>query len=209
MSKIIDISLQIKEGMIIYPGNTKPCLNPLKRVPKDSSSLTEILLGSHTGTHVDTGLHVDEKSSGLEKVSLDNFVGICQVLDFTYCTKDITATDLKKKVISQKIILLKTRNSLEGYANFNPAFIHLSEDGAKYIADIGLVKTIGIDYLSVQKFRKGDQKTHQILLGNSINVIEGLDLSEAMEKRYFFVFLPLKINNLDGVPGRAILIDNY
>ncbi|MBI2672279.1 cyclase family protein [Candidatus Woesearchaeota archaeon] len=209
MSKIIDISLQIKEGMIIYPGNTRPSIKPLKRVPKDSSSLTEILLGSHTGTHVDTGLHVDEKSSGLERVSLDGFVGICQVLDLACCAKDITAKDLEKKVFSRHIVLFKTRNSLDGYDDFNPAFIHLSEDGARYIAGLCLVKTIGIDYLSVQKFRKGDQKTHKLLLGNNINVIEGLNLSEAMEKEYFFAFLPLKINNLNGVPDRAILIDNY
>lgn len=201
--RVIDISLEIKPGMIIYPGNPEPKINPVRSIPESSTSISEIILGSHTGTHIDTKLHIEQ--GPLEEIVAKPIVGECRVLDLTGCKECIREEDLKKKKFRNTIVLLKTANSLNGYDTFNENYIYLAEDAARYLICNG-AKVIGFDYLSVQKFKQGNQNTHKALLGNA-TVIEGLNLIEAIEKPYFFVCLPLKINGLDGVPARAILVD--
>jgi len=83
--------------------------------------------------------------------------------------------------------------------------VYLEENAARYLVKIG-IETLGVDSLSVQKFRQGNQNTHKTLLGY-VTLFEGLNLKETAEKDYYFIGLPLKIHGIDGVPARAILID--
>jgi arylformamidase len=52
---------------------------------------------------------------------------------------------------------------------------------------------------------KDGEETHQALLEAGIWVIEGLDLSEVEPGEYELVCLPIKIEQSDGAPARAIL----
>ncbi len=201
--RIIDVSLEIKPGMIVYPGNSEPKINPVRRVPESSTSISEIILGSHTGTHIDTKLHIEQNP--LEEIIARPICGECRVLDLTECKECIKEEDLIKKKFKNSIVLLKTANSLNGYEKFNENFVYLREDAARYLVGNG-VKVIGFDYLSVQKFRQGNQNTHKNLL-DSAYVIEGLNLAEAVERSYFLICAPLKVNGIDGVPARVLLID--
>ena len=56
-TKIYDISMQITEKMMVYPGDPKPKLEWIEKMPKFSSNLTRLTMGAHTGTHVDTPKH--------------------------------------------------------------------------------------------------------------------------------------------------------
>lgn len=202
---IYDISLELSEETIVYPNNPKIKITKIKSIPDSSSNVSEIMIGSHTGTHVDALGHVINNSKTVEILPVDSFYGKARVLDLTSCKQCITADDLKSfKIKKGEIILLKTQNSLRGFKEFYPNFIYLTEEAARYLADQG-IKTLGIDSLSVQKFHSGNQKVHNIII-SSITLFEGLDLSKVAPGKYIFAGLPLRIKNCDGAPARAVLI---
>jgi kynurenine formamidase len=50
MLKFYDVSLLVREGMMIYPGNPQPSIQRYASIPKDRVNESVITLGSHTGT---------------------------------------------------------------------------------------------------------------------------------------------------------------
>ena len=72
------------------------------------------------------------------------------------------------------------------------------------------IKLLGVDTPSVDLgVPVGEQMPiHQIILGNDISIIEGLaNLNEITQERFYFIGLPLKIEDADGGPVRAIAIE--
>ena len=52
---------------------------------------------------------------------------------------------------------------------------------------------------------KDGVETHQALLEVGIWIIEGLDLSQVEPGEYELICLPIKVEQSDGAPARAIL----
>jgi len=202
-AKYYDVSLPIRENMIVYPGNPKPSMRRYSSIPKDKVNESLITLGSHTGTHVDSKLHIQNNADGVESLPLDSFYGKCKVLDLTHVEKEIRREDLESYQIKKgDIILLKTRNSKRGYKEFRSDHVHIKPDAAKYLVEMG-VKTLGFDYLSVKKPEEEDE-VHEVLI-NNLTLFEGLNLAEVPEGEYTFIGLPLRID-CDGAPARVILV---
>lgn len=184
MVKFYDVSLLIREGMIVYPGNPEPSIQRYSSIPQNKVNESLITLGSHTGTHVDSKLHIQRGADGSESLPLDSFYGRCKVLDLTYKETEIHQKDLEGyKIVNGDIVLLKTRNSLRGFKGFRKDFVHLKLDAAEYLVYIG-VKTLGFDYLSVKKY-EGDDEVHKILI-NNLTLFEGLNLFEVSEGEYTY-----------------------
>lgn len=201
--QIIDISLPLYQGMITYPGNPELKIRSLL---SKTSFLSEINMGSHTGTHVDAPSHVLLKGKTVDTIKLTKLVGKCRVINMTNSKKAITIADLKKENIKRgERILVKTQNSIRGFKNFHHDYIYLDGDAAEYLAkkNIGL---FGIDYLSVKQKGSPDHRPHTALLKKNIPIFEGLDLSKVKPGKYFFIGLPLRFTGIDGAPARAILI---
>ncbi|MBI3587783.1 cyclase family protein [Candidatus Micrarchaeota archaeon] len=204
--KIHDITLKIHGGMAVYPGNAPPGLRVYRAIPDGTSNLSELALGVHTGTHVDAPSHIRTGGLGTESLSSESFVGKCRVLDLTNVQEGVTANDLEPFSIKKgEIILFKTQNSIIGFDKFREDFIYIEASGAELLARAG-IKTLGVDYLSVQKFHSGNSIVHGLILDAGITLFEGLDLSRVKPGSYFFCGLPLRINS-DGSPARAILIE--
>lgn len=204
---IHDISMKISEDMVVYPNNVKPKISSIRKIPEFSTNLSVIVLGSHTGTHVDSKLHVENGQPGTESLDMNSFYGPCKVFDLGHCDRYVTASDLQKFDIQKNdIILLKTKNSSGNYKAFDENFVYLTEDAADYLIKKG-IKTLGFDYLSVQKkYNPSNQIVHKKII-NNMTLFEGLDLSKINEGKYTFVGLPLKID-LDGAPARIVLISD-
>jgi arylformamidase len=102
-------------------------------------------------------------------------------------------------------VLLKTRNSrLWGNPEFQRDYVGVTAEGATYLVKHG-VKVLGVDYLSVEEFRKPGAPAHHILLGGGTIVIEGLDLRGVEPGAYELFCLPLRIVGADGAPARVVL----
>ena len=203
--KIIDISLPLTPTTIIYPGNPAVEFKPI--ISKSGSQLTQITLGSHTGTHVDAPKHVYPGGNSVEAFNLNEFVGLCRVLDLTRQTRKIDVADLAEKNISEdERILLKTRNSQQGFEAFRDDYVYLDPQAAEYLAHKNIM-LLGIDALSVKQRGTADNTSHTVLLANNIPIVEGLNLSDIDEGAYFLICLPLKFEGLDGSPVRAVLLE--
>lgn len=189
--------------MIVYPGNPKPSIRRYASIPQDNVNESILTLDSHTGTHVDSRLHIRNGDKGTASLPLDSFYGKCRVLDLTFVEKEIHRQDLEGFQIEKgSIVLLKTRNSTLEYTKFRKDLVHLKLDAAEYLVMLG-IKTLGFDYLSVKKFG-GDDEVHEMLIDN-MTLFEGLNLTDVPEGEYTFLGLPIKVD-LDGAPARVILI---
>ncbi|MFQ6011705.1 MAG: cyclase family protein [Nitrososphaerales archaeon] len=204
-TRFFDISLEISEKMIVYPDNTPPKINLVRKMPDGNSNLSEILLGSHTGTHVDSLLHVKNGGGAVTDLPYDSLVGPSRVIDLSEVEEGITSRDLSShKIRSGEIILLKTRNSQRGYEEFYEDFVYMTEGGADYLVRQG-VKTVGHDYIAIQKFHSGNVTVHKTLLEAGLTVFEGLNLTEVDPGRYYFIGLPLNVKT-EASLVRAILL---
>jgi arylformamidase len=204
--KLIDVSVRIDANLPTYPGNTPFTLEAVKRLAGgDSSNVSTLHLSAHSGTHVDAPRHFFDSAPGVEGLALEMLVGRARVVEVT-SRKAISAEALAGIDLSEDVrVLVKTANSrLWGSAEFHRDYAGVTEDGAKYLLDHG-IKLVGVDYLSVEEFKKPGAPAHHILLGAGIIVIEGLNLRDVEPGIYEMFCLPLPVVGSDGAPARVIL----
>lgn len=205
--RIFDVSLPIEPGMPVYPKNPE---TKFEKIDTGHSTISKLTLGTHTGTHVDSPAHCFSSGSGVDELPLSVFMGPCKVLDFSEIEfgQGIEANHLERKPISKgDRILFLTKNSGRGYTEFYEDYVFLTNDGAKYLAEIE-VSLVGIDCLSIKKRGLEDNSAHTKLLEKNIPIIEGLNLSDVTAGEYTFFGFPLKLRGLDGSPLRAVLVSN-
>ncbi|MDQ0255136.1 arylformamidase [Evansella vedderi] len=201
--KVIDISSSIYEGMPVY--KNKPEKQPkFNTVTNGYVTESRLDLDVHSGTHIDSPLHMVEGGATFETIELEKLVGQCKVFDLTNVEDRITAADLEGLDIQENdFILLKTKNSFD--EEFNFGFIFVAEDGARLLAEKG-IRGVGIDSLGIERSQEG-HPTHKTLFGNNIIIIEGLRLKDVTEGQYLMVAAPLKLVGTDASPARVLLID--
>ncbi len=187
--------------MAIYPNNPPVSIRNIQKASNGVSALSEITLGSHTGTHIDAPLHIDPVGLGPEVFALDQFVGSCDVVDITQDVSVIHAADIPQTTSPR--VLFKTQNSSGEINVFDPDFTALAEDAAEELIRRG-VRLIGIDALSIKKKGVKD-RVHELFLKSNIVIIEGLWLHNVTPGPYELICMPLSIAGIDGVPARAIL----
>ncbi|HEY4512506.1 MAG TPA: cyclase family protein [Candidatus Paceibacterota bacterium] len=206
MQKIIDISLPLNNHTIIYPGNASVTLETHAQMPESSSHLSKIIMGSHSGTHVDAPLHTIIGGATVDTIPLETFFGPCRVINFTSSKEAITLDDIKRENIKKgERILAKTSNSERGFEKFYGDYIYLDGDAADYLGELGIT-LFGIDYISVKKRGSKDNRSHTSLLSKNIPIIEGINLKDVPVGIYKLICLPLKFIGLEGAPARAILL---
>ena len=196
--------------MPTYPGDPIVSIEPVLRIAQgDAANVSRLEFGNHTGTHVDPPAHFISGGKTVDQLDLNVLYGAARVVDMTHVETVITARDLERARIPKRAtrLLFKTRNSTRwDRVEFQKDFIAFAPDAARWLVTHG-VKLVGIDYLSVEPFDAPTPKTHRILLGADVVVIEGLNLREITPGNYTLACLPLKVKDGDGAPARAILIE--
>lgn len=204
--RFLDVSVPLAAGIPAYPGNPDFELQPIKRIAEGgSSNVSRLVMGTHTGTHVDAPKHFFDDAAAVDRLALDLLIGRARVVDLPR-RGGITAGDLAAAGLREDLrVLLRTPNSaLWNGAAFKADYTYLTEDGARYLVDQG-VKVVGIDYLSVEQFKKPGAPAHRALLSEGVVIIEGLNLSDAEAGMYEMYCLPLRIAGADGAPARVVL----
>lgn len=192
-----------------YPGDTQPKFEFLRSFDKgDKVTLSSYLMTAHAGTHVDAPLHFVAQAAPIDQVPLATLMGQARVIDCSPEALGIDAAELNKHDWrGAKRILFRTRNSHNSWmedATFHQDFTYLAPDAAQLLANAG-VELVGIDYLSAEKFGAPEARTHQILLGRNIPIIEGLNLHEVKAGEYDMIVLPLRVVGHEAAPARALL----
>jgi arylformamidase len=102
-------------------------------------------------------------------------------------------------------VLFKTENSNHWQDGaFYADFVYLEPEGAALLAERG-IQLVGIDYLSIDKFRSEKHPTHFVLFQKNIVILEGLNLNGIKPGEYTLFALPLNLQGADGAPTRVIL----
>jgi arylformamidase len=205
---LFDISVPVKNGGVVYPGNPEIHIELQQDMSRGGSSNVSLLsIGSHTGTHVDAPLHMIPGGAGVDRIPLDALIGPALVIAFDDDVMAVTEAYLRSQPIAgHERVLLKTRNSQYiRERDFHRDYTYLAPDGAEYLVSLG-VRLVGIDYLSIEQFHSGHHRTHKTLLSRGVVIVEGLDLSEPPAGEYELFCLPLLLEGVDGAPARAVLM---
>jgi arylformamidase len=208
VSRIYDISVPIRSGGFVYPGNPEIDITLQQAVAKGAgANVSTVRFGSHTGTHADAARHFFDDGQPVDQIPLERLIGPALLIAFADDVRAVGAAELKAHDLkSHKRILLRTRNSaLLSQKEFAGDYTYLAPDGAEYLVEKG-VELVGIDYLSIEQFHSGHHRTHRTLLAKSVVILEGLDLSVPAPGEYELICLPLRIEGCDGAPARAVLI---
>jgi arylformamidase len=204
--KIIDVSVPLDSNLPTFPGNTPFSLEPVKRILEGASSnVSSVHMSAHSGTHVDAPRHYFDEGAGTDALPLELLMGRARVVE-VLSRHGIGAEELESHDFSEDIrVLIKTHNSrLWGSAEFHSNYVGVTESGARLLVARG-VKVVGVDYLSVEEFRRPGAPAHRVLLRSGTIVIEGLNLRDVEPGIYDLICLPLRIVGSDGAPARAVL----
>jgi arylformamidase len=202
----LDVSVPLATGIPSFPGNPEFELQPVKRIADGASSnVSRLVMGTHTGTHIDAPRHFFDDGAGVDAVAIELLVGRARVVEIGR-RGGIGAADLETAGLREDLrVLLKTSNSaLWNGTAFRDNYTHLTDGGARYLVEQG-VKVIGIDYLSIEQFKKPGGPAHRVLLSQGVVIIEGLNLSDVEPGMYELYCLPLRIAGADGAPARVVL----
>lgn len=209
--RLHDISLTVTSNLVTWPGDPSVELERVEKIEEGANAnVSRMVMGVHTGTHVDAPYHFLKDGTTIETLPLDVLVGAVQVIDVGDLVGVISKEVLQSAHLIPGVsrILFKTRNSqiwTRGETDFQVDFVGIDASGAEYLVQQG-IRLVGIDYLSIAPYKQS-RPTHQILLQAKIVVIEGLNLSQIQPGVYQLVCLPLKLGGSDGAPARTILIE--
>jgi kynurenine formamidase len=217
VGRIVDLSMPIGPGTPVYPGDPVPALSPATTLERDGYNVTRVLMGSHTGTHVDAPYHFDPAGARLDDLDLRLFAGPGVVVDAT----DLPArTPIEWPVIEPYaprlrpgvIVLLHTGGS--DHAG-TPAFLDhpfLDVGACRRLLDLG-IRTVCIDALNIDETPDADHPgagypVHQLIaahggvIGENFCNLERIDFPDP-----FIVCLPIALEHGDGAPVRAVALD--
>lgn len=206
----IDVSATLDPAKTpVYEGDAPMKFDFLKDMRKrDNFTLSAYSLGAHSGTHIDAPMHFIADGAPIDQVELTRLIGAARVIDIPDSVQAIDAAELNRHDWkSAKRVLFRTRSSARGWMDsvkFHRDFAYIAPDAAQLLADAGVV-LVGVDYISAEQFGAPAPRTHQILLGRGIPIVEGLDLRPVQAGDYDVIVLPLKVAGHEGAPARAIM----
>lgn len=210
MSRIVDLTLTMRPGMRGVE------IEPNTSIANQGWNTTMLHLYSHAGTHLDAPRHFIDQGGTLEAMRLETCVGPAQVIDLTFLQpRDLITIDHlaahSDRINPGARLLLKTGWSAHAdLPDYRTHFPRISLALAEWLAG-QKIALLGIEPPSVADINNKEELTtvHQALLRAGIVIVEGLANLEALQQdEVTFIALPLKVEEGDGSPVRAIAIEN-
>ncbi len=193
--KIYDISQELLSSSL-YPGDPAPEGNKIMSMADgDVCNLSTLFMCAHNGTHTDAPAHFFIDGATIDEMNIEIFVGECYVARHAgTVTKSDAENILQKaaKVYADKRILIAGKATV-------------SEDAAEVFASRNIM-LIGNESQTVGP-ETAPARTHEILLGKGIALLEGIRLDGVEEGKYILSAAPINVAGFDGSPCRAVLIE--
>lgn len=212
--EIIDLSFMVESNMPTCgtPWHQKVVVEKMGTLDEVGRNTHRIILGSHSGTHMDAPLHFIESGKGMETLSLDLLCGKVSIVDFSrFGQGDIVSLDdVKALNITERMLFKfgwyknwKTEQYYKEFPYFSQqAICYLLEKGMRLMA----MDTPSPDCGNAISDLENDSPNHKILLQEEVIIIEYLNNTDALktQKEYELIALPLKVKGSDGCPCRVI-----
>ncbi|MFN4140824.1 arylformamidase [Aestuariivirga sp.] len=202
---IIDISQGLSPGMAGFPGDAPYTEDWTFRIgPGCPVNVSRLSLSVHCGTHADAPLHYEPGGAAAGSLELEPYLGPCRVIDARgpgpLCMPEDIAHAL---AAAPPRILLRLMDRTDPKC-WPAGFRALAADTVDLLASQGAL-LVGIDTPSVDPETSKALEAHQACRRAGMRILENLVLEHVEPGDYELIALPLKLENLDAAPVRAVL----
>jgi arylformamidase len=200
----IDISPVLRGSTAVFPGDTS-----FRRTENMSFKnghhldLSDVRTTLHVGAHTDAPSHYHREGKTIDQRSLSLYMGPCQVIEVLGRHPRIKPEHVKDKILAPRV-LFKT-NSFPDPDQWTDHFSALSPELIYFLKD-HQVALVGIDTPSVDPATDKSLASHKAIFETDMAILEGIILSAASPGLYQLIALPLRIEQADASPVRAILL---
>ena len=207
---ILDLTYVISPDMPVYPGTEGPTLSPANTYEKDGFKETLLSMYSHTGTHMDAPAHLFADRSTLDVLPASQFVGKATVIHCTGLGEGgkITMEHVRSNPDAQQadfLLFYTGWGQYWGKPEYFGNYPCVTNQVVDFLIQTGK-KGVGLDTISLDPI--ASLTLHrQLLSTNKTVIIENLcNLDKLPQGLFTFCALPLRYENADGSPIRAVAI---
>ena len=209
-AQIIDLTRKITHEMPNFPGEPRPGFIHFGGVADIGFRCTQILMPTHFGTHTDAYTHFLPRTTTIDRMPLEKYVGPAVVLDVRkrpdqgrVTQRDLEAAWPVGAMARRALVNTGWGDRVKGPAYFR-GFPGIEPEAARWLIRRKVI-LLGLDLPSVHP--KEYRRVHEMLFRAGVGVSEGLvNLSRLPRGEVFFVGLPLALADLDGSPIRAVAV---
>ena len=217
MSKqIVDLSFPIHEGMTTFPVHWHPVveITQLGRFGIEGRESRKLVLGTHTGTHIDAPRHFIADGATIDQLPLDIFVGPAMLVDFSHAQplQEMQVVDFERQLgdrSPERVVLRFDWSDHWGGPRYYAEQPYISDEAARWLVARG-IRLLAMDTPQADSPKNGrgsqrDSPVHKILLGAGVIKLEYLNnLRQVIAREFELIALPLNIRGGDGAPARCI-----
>lgn len=202
---IIDISPTLGPRIAVWPGDV-PFTREVSMDMEDGDHLTlsAIRATLHLGAHVDAPNHYLKNGEGISSRALERYFGPCQVLQVELPRGARIRPEHLCEEITTPRVLFHT-DSFPDPESWNSDFNALSAELVEHLHEAG-VELVGIDTPSIDLQEDKGLESHQAVARCDMAILEGIVLGHVVPGRYTLCALPLKLEQADASPVRAVLL---
>jgi arylformamidase len=204
--EIFDLTHPLVKGMPVLDGDPPVAMTPALSHEVDGYAVTNISLGSHSGTHLDAPRHFHVGGKTLDEYPIDRFVRPGVVLDVRNAEGGVRhrAGPAEPAMIDDVLLAERLHASPARPGGFVLLWTEgalLTPAAALLLVDAGVV-LVGTDGTSLDE---EPYPVHGLLLGHDVLIAENLcGLDRLGPDPVTCAFLPLAVAEADGAPARAI-----
>ncbi len=201
---IYDITPPVSSRLAVWPTDTPPTREVLLDMRRgDWITLSTLRTTCHLGAHADAPSHYGADAPAVEAMSVDYYLGPCQVVRVAANRRQrLAPADVAVPITAERVLF--ATGTYPDPEHFNEDFASLSPELVEALHGHG-VRLVGIDTPSVDPFDSKDLPAHQAFLRCNMAILEGLLLRDVPEGRYELIALPLTLVGFDASPVRAVL----
>lgn len=204
-ARLYDISWPVDEGLPVWPGDATYRVSwTMRRAEGASVNVAELCLSAHTGTHADGPFHASDEGVRIGAAPLDAYLGPAVVVDAQgremieeEWVSGLLAWQAPERLLFRTGCWTDPRTFPERFAALDPG-------AAARLVAAG-VRLVGTDAPSVDPFDSKQLPTHRVLGEGGVAILENLLLAGVPEGRYELIALPLRLEESDSSPVRAVL----
>ena len=205
MAILLDISPVLSARLAVWPGDTPFGLETQPGHEQgDGAPLGSLRSTLHAGAHADAPCHVQRGGRGIHAVDLDPYFGPCEVMEVRLAPGACIRPEHLPSPPRAPRVLFKTGSNPDP-TRFAENFVALSPELIHHLKAQDCV-LVGLDTPSVDPFHSPQLECHHALFTAGMCNLEGLDLALVEPGLYTLIALPLRIEEGDGSPVRAVLL---
>lgn len=217
----IDLTHPLTEDASVYPGDPKIELRPHATHEEDGYRVTDLSLGSHSGTHIDAPSHTEPDGKTLDEFDVSAFEFDARLVDCRgkSAREAIRVEDLPEDLPADADTATDT-DLLVFHTDWSDHWTtekyldhpYLAPETARWCAEQNL--SVGLDALNpdptptenASEEEPTGVPAHRALLGSNCLVVENLTNLDRLPERFEVRAYPLALAgaSADGAPVRAV-----